>query len=76
MSAWLKSLFSQDSGVSSMRLMSFISLFLGGAIAIAGLAMKVNLTELSILVGVFVGSAFGGKAVQKFAEHSSNEKLS
>lgn len=67
---YLKKLLSEESGVSAMRLMAFVSLFLGGGIAIAGLIMKVNLTELSILVGVFVGSAFGGKAVQKFAEKS------
>jgi hypothetical protein len=74
--SWLKALFSEASGVSSMRIMGFISLILGGGIAIAGLVMKANLTELSILVGVFVGSAFGGKAVQKFAEHSHDQKLS
>lgn len=64
----LKKLLSEESGVSAMRIMAFISLGLGGVIAVAGLIMKVNLTELSILVGVFVGSAFGGKAIQKFAE--------
>jgi hypothetical protein len=72
---WLQKLFSENSTVSSMRFMGFIALLLGGVIAIGGLIMRVNLTELSILVGVFVGSAFGGKAAQKFAEHSVNEKI-
>lgn len=76
MSEWLKALLSKEDGVSSMRIMSFISLFFGGGIAIAGLVMRVNLTELSILVGVFIGSSFGGKAIQKFAEKTEDEKLS
>lgn len=65
----IKDLCTSGSGVSSMRVMSFASLTIGGVLAIVGLAMRVNLTELSLLTGVFVGSAFGGKAAQKFAEN-------
>lgn len=69
----LRKVLSEESGVSAMRIMAFISLVIGGGIAVAGLIMKVNLTELSILVGVFVGSAFGGKAIQKFAENKGGD---
>lgn len=58
----------QKSRMSIMRLMGILSLLTGIGLAIAGLIMRVNLTELSLLVGVFVGAAFSGKAVQKFAE--------
>jgi hypothetical protein len=64
----IRELCTSGSGVSSMRVMSFIALGFGGMIAVVGLAMRVNLTELSLLSGVFVGAAFGGKVGQKFAE--------
>lgn len=68
---WIKLLLSEKEGVSSMRIMAFMSLILGGGIAIFGVVTNKDLSDLSILVGVFVGSAFGGKAAQKFAETKS-----
>ena len=68
MMGWLKLLISEKEGVSAMRIMAFTSLLIGGGIAIFGVITNKDLTGLSVLVGVFVGSAFGGKAVQKFAE--------
>lgn len=62
------SLFSENSEISIMRVMSIMSLVFAATISIVGLYQDKNLTDLAILVGVFVGSAFGGKAVQKFAE--------
>lgn len=55
----LKSLFSEKSDVSMMRVMSLISLAIG-----AGLAFMGKDTSVSI----FVYSAFAGKAVQKYFE--------
>lgn len=58
----------ENSQISSMRVMSLISLTSGIIIAIIGLVKGSNLSEVAILAGVFVGSAFGGKALQKFSE--------
>ena len=65
---FLKAMFSEDSGVSSTRVMSFISLVIGAYLAIHGLDMRVDLMSLAALVGVFVGGAFGGKVWQKSIE--------
>lgn len=68
MKEWLLKLLSQSSGVSAMRVMSFISLLSGIIIAFVGVYENKDLSALAVLVGVFVGSAFAGKAVQKFSE--------
>lgn len=70
---YLRQLCTAGTGISSMRLMSFISLGVGSVIGIVGLVMRVNLSELAILSGVFVTSAFGGKALQKFAENKGGD---
>lgn len=62
------SMFSESSDISSMRVLSFLSLVMGGIIATVGMYKQVELSGLSMLTGVFVGSAFGGKVMQKFAE--------
>lgn len=69
---WLKALFSEDSGVSSTRIMAFLSLMIGGYLAIHGLDMRVDLMSLAALVGVFVGGAFGGKVWQKSIEQKAD----
>lgn len=69
---WLKALFSEDSGVSSTRIMSFISLLIGGYLAIHGLDIHADLMGLAALCGIFVGSAFGGKVWQKSIEVKAN----
>lgn len=61
-------MFSENSSVSSMRVMSFLSLLFGAAIAIFGLHADKSPDAIAVLCGVFVGSAFAGKAVSKFAE--------
>jgi len=60
---WLKSLLSEKSDVSSMRIMSFISLFIGAYLALKGQNES---------VATFIYAAFGGKAVQKYIEYSSS----
>lgn len=66
MNRWLSSLFScEEPSTSAMRVMSMLSLLFGMAIAIIGIYRNVDLKDLSWLVGIFVTSAFGGKAIQK-----------
>jgi uncharacterized membrane protein YcaP (DUF421 family) len=65
---FIKKMLSGESEVSCMRVMSMISLLMGGLIAGIGLFKGVDLSELSILAGVFVTSAFAGKAAQAFSE--------
>lgn len=68
----IKKLLSESSDLSCMRAMSLLSLLLAGAIAVIGLIKNVDLSALSLLVGVFVAAAFGGKVGQKFAEVKEN----
>jgi hypothetical protein len=65
---FLGKLISDSSDVSAMRVMAFTSLLTGIGLAIGGLYRGSDLSQLSVLVGVFVGAAFGGKVTQKFAE--------
>ncbi len=58
---FLKALFSENSDISMMRVLSLISLLIGGYLAVTGHDTS---------VAVFVISAFGGKAVQKAIEVS------
>lgn len=57
--SFIKSLFSENSDVSMMRLMSLISLIIGAYLALKGHDNSVS---------IFVYAAFGGKAVQKYIE--------
>ena len=60
------SLLSSDpKSASAMRAMAFVSLLSGAGLAFYGLYKGVDLEKLAWLCFVFVGSAFGGKAVQK-----------
>ncbi len=68
---WVKSVLTEKSGVSSTRVMSFISLFVGAYLAIHGLNTTSDLMGLSALCAVFVGAAFGGKVWQKSMELKS-----
>lgn len=71
---FIRLLFSEGSDVSSMRIMSFMSLLIGGYIAIYGMYKNMDLAELAILSSVFVGAAFGGKIMQKIQEVKTNEE--
>ena len=64
----LNKLFSEESNISMMRILSFISTIAGVAIAFVGMIMGRDLIGLSALAGVFVGTAFAGKVVQKIQE--------
>ena len=60
----LKQLFSENSSVSMVRLMSLISLCVGAYLAIRG---------QDSCVAIFVGAAFGGKISQKYIEVQGNK---
>ena len=71
MSKFLLALFSSSSEVSTMRVMSVFALVVAAVISIIGIYRGIDLSELATLAGVLVGAAFGGKAMQKFAEVKS-----
>jgi hypothetical protein len=58
----------EQSGVSAMRAMSLISLFLGSLIALIAVYRNCDLNGSVPMVSIFIGSAFGGKVWQKYAE--------
>lgn len=69
MKQWLSRLFSESSGVSMMRVMSFICCLAAVAIAIVGLnKAPVDYSGLSLLCSSFLAGAFGGKLSQKKLE--------
>lgn len=68
MKAFIKDLLSSNTSVSSLRLMSFIALTVGCAIAIVGLSLNRDLMGLAALSSVFISAAFVGKVSQKFVE--------
>lgn len=59
---FIKDFFSDDSGASMMRLLSFLSLIIAGGLAYTG---------KDVSVSVFVIAAFGGKVLQKHIETKS-----
>lgn len=65
---YLKKLLSTSGEASTMRLMSIASFIVGSAIAIYGVYKGKDLSGLAQVCGVFVGSAFAAKSIQKFAE--------
>ena len=65
----LKKLFEEiGNDVSMVRVMSFISLLTGIVIGLYGVYAGKDLSGVAAVCAVFVGSAFTGKVVQKFAE--------
>lgn len=65
---FLVSLLSEKSAISCVRVMSLLSLCIGGAIAFMSIFNQCSLQDATPLVSVFVAGAFGGKVGQKFAE--------
>lgn len=65
---YLKKLLSTSGEASTMRLMSIASFLVGAAIAFIGLYKAKDLSGLAQVCAVFVGSAFAGKTISKFAE--------
>ena len=71
--SFFRDLLSEDSKLSSLRVMGFVALFAGVGIAAYGLYMNRDLVGLSALTGVFVAAAFGGKVSQKILESKSDK---
>lgn len=68
---FLERLLSNDSGLSALRFMSLVSLFIAGSITYIAIFMNKDLRDISTLVAIFVGAAFGGKVWQKYAENKT-----
>ncbi len=72
--SFIKELLNEKSKTSSMRIMSFISLFTAVGIAIAGICKTYpDYSGLSILCSVFLSAAFLGKIGQKSVEVKSEK---
>lgn len=65
---FIQDLLSESSTISTMRLMSLFSLFVGALVACYGIWIGKDLGGVAQVAAVFVGGAFGGKVVQKFSE--------
>jgi hypothetical protein len=65
MKQWLNELFKSRSGVSSTRVIMFLSLFLSFILAMYGIINERDLTGVSMLCGTFLVPAFGNKAYAK-----------
>lgn len=74
MKDFLMNLFSENSQVSSMRVMAMISLLVGSGIAVYGVERGTDLNQIAMLSGVFVAAAFGGKFAQKAVESKKEDK--
>ena len=71
MKDFFRKLFSENSGVSMMRIMSLLALLASIVIAFVGMnKLPVDYSGISLLVSVFLSAAFGGKVLQKRIEQS------
>ncbi len=61
-------LLSDDTEVSCGRLMSLVSLSMGAGVAFITVYLNRDMTAASPIVGIFVGSAFGGHVAGKYME--------
>ena len=67
----LKSLFSEASDISMMRVSTFLLVLDGCGVSLWGLVRDKPLSEVAMLAGTAWGIALGGKAAQKFAERKA-----
>ena len=65
---------SEKSKVSLTRFVTLLCVLTAIFIAIYGTLHSMDLSSLSVLCGVFLGAAFGGKVSQKFAENKSEKE--
>ncbi len=68
MKQWLKDLFSDNSNVSMMRVLSLICILTASGVAIHAVSVGSNLDSVSVLCGVFLGAGISGKVTQKMVE--------
>lgn len=71
MNYFLTEILKERGDLSSMRLMSLFSLFMGALIACYGIYENKDLTGTAALVSIFVVAAFGGKIGQKITENKT-----
>lgn len=71
--AYLKSMLSEGSDVSAMRIMAMIALLTGVGIAFDGMHSGKDLSQTAVLASVFVGAAFAGKVTQKAFEQKKDQ---
>jgi len=69
---FIQDLLSESSTISTMRLMSLFSLFIGAGVACYGISQGKDLGGVAEVTAVFVGSAFSAKVAQKFGETKKN----
>lgn len=65
--SWISDMFTENSKVSSIRVLAQESLLFAFVIAILGMYLQIDLTKVSILCGVFITPIFA-KAYQKGKE--------
>lgn len=66
--SFIRDLLSESGSISAMRVMALICVLAAVGVAMFGLKEKSDVGQISILCGIFLGAAFGGKVGQKFAE--------
>ena len=72
---FLQGIVSEDSKISTMRVMSFLSLFAGfGVIGYALIFDKTNQQAEPFAI-LLISSAFSGKVLQKFSELKNQSKV-
>ena len=65
---FIKDMFSESSGVSSIRVMGVLCTLSASSIGLVSLYQNKDLSSVAILVGSFLVPAFGGKVAQKAFE--------
>jgi len=70
MGKFVKELLAENGNVSTTRVMSLTSLFIGAMIAIYGIYMGKDMGGIAEICGIFVGSSFSAKVAQKYMEGS------
>lgn len=73
MKAWLVQLFSSNSVVSAMRVMSLICVVSAVGLGWYGILENRDLVALSVLCGTFLTAAFTGKVAQKAQENKTSQ---
>lgn len=66
---YIKLLFSEDSGVSMMRVCTFLCVIVSSSLAFLGMIMGKDLASTAVLCGSFLSAGMIGKTIQKFAEN-------
>lgn len=64
----LRELLSDEGNTSMMRFISLINVITAIIIAFYGLINNKNLSDISMLCSIFLGTGIGGKVIQKVSE--------